>query len=186
MKKIFLLQKKKRRTAKNGRFLEINGATGNNLKNVNLKIPLGTFTCVTGVSGSGKSTLILHTLYNALNLILNNNKSRKLPKSFKNYKGTELIDKIIDIDQSPIGRTPRSNPATYTGAFGPIRDWFANLPESKARGYKVGRFSFNVKGGRCETCEGDGVLTYEMHFYQMFLYHVIHAKEQGTIEKPWK
>ncbi len=154
----------KRRLAKNGRFLEINGATGNNLKNVNLKIPLGTFTCVTGVSGSGKSTLILHTLYNALNLILNNNKSRKMPKSFKNYKGTELIDKIIDIDQSPIGRTPRSNPATYTGAFGPIRDWFANLPESKARGYKVGRFSFNVKGGRCETCEGDGVLTYEMHF----------------------
>ncbi len=155
---------KKRRMAKNGRYLEINGATGNNLKNVDLKIPIGTFTCVTGVSGSGKSTLVLHTLYNALNLILNNNKSRKLPKSFKNYKGTELIDKIIDIDQSPIGRTPRSNPATYTGAFGPIRDWFANLPESKARGYKVGRFSFNVKGGRCETCEGDGVLTYEMHF----------------------
>ena len=155
---------KKRRLAKNGRYLEISGATGNNLKNVDLKIPIGTFTCVTGVSGSGKSTLVLHTLYNALNLILNNNKSRKLPKSFKNYKGTELIDKIIDIDQSPIGRTPRSNPATYTGAFGPIRDWFANLPESKARGYKVGRFSFNVKGGRCETCEGDGVLTYEMHF----------------------
>lgn len=155
---------KKRRIAKNGRYLEINGATGNNLKNVDLKIPIGTLTCVTGVSGSGKSTLVLHTLYNALNLILNNNKSRKLPKSFKNYKGAELIDKIIDIDQSPIGRTPRSNPATYTGAFGPIRDWFANLPESKARGYKVGRFSFNVKGGRCETCEGDGVLTYEMHF----------------------
>ncbi len=155
---------KKRRLAKNGRYLEINGATGNNLKNIDFKIPIGTFTCVTGVSGSGKSTLVLHTLYNALNLILNNNKSRKIPKSFKNYKGTELIDKIIDIDQSPIGRTPRSNPATYTGAFGPIRDWFANLPESKARGYKVGRFSFNVKGGRCETCEGDGVLTYEMHF----------------------
>jgi len=154
----------KRRLAKNGRFLEILGATGNNLKNVNLKIPLGTFTCVTGVSGSGKSTLLLHTLYNALNLILNNNKSRKLPKSFKNYKGVEQIDKIIDIDQSPIGRTPRSNPATYTGAFGPIRDWFANLPESKARGYKVGRFSFNVRGGRCESCEGDGVITYEMHF----------------------
>ena len=155
---------KKRRIAKNGRFLEIQGATGNNLKNVNLKIPIGTFTCVTGVSGSGKSTLILHTLFHALNLILNNNKSRKVPKSFKNYKGTELIDKIIDIDQSPIGRTPRSNPATYTGAFGPIRDWFASLPEAKARGYKIGRFSFNVKGGRCETCEGDGVITYEMHF----------------------
>ena len=154
----------KRRLAKNGTFLEILGATGNNLKNVNLKIPLGTFTCVTGVSGSGKSTLLLHTLYNALNLILNNNKSRKLPKPFKNYKGVEQIDKIIDIDQSPIGRTPRSNPATYTGAFGPIRDWFANLPESKARGYKVGRFSFNVRGGRCESCEGDGVITYEMHF----------------------
>ena len=162
--KKFISTPKKRRFAKNGRYLEITGATGNNLKNVDLKIPLGTFTCVTGVSGSGKSTLILHTLYNALNLILNNNKSRKLPKSFRNYKGTELIDKIIDIDQSPIGRTPRSNPATYTGAFGPIRDWFSNLPESKARGYKVGRFSFNVKGGRCETCEGDGVLTYEMHF----------------------
>jgi len=154
----------KRRTAKNGRFLEIIGATGNNLKSVNLKIPLGTFTCITGVSGSGKSTLILHTLYNTLNLVLNNNKSRKLPKKFKTYRGVEQIDKIIDIDQSPIGRTPRSNPATYTGAFGPIRDWFVSLPESKARGYKVGRFSFNVKGGRCEACEGDGVITYEMHF----------------------
>ncbi len=163
-KKKSILTPRKRRSAKNGRFLEINGASGNNLKNVDLKIPIGTFTCVTGVSGSGKSTLILQTLYNALNLILNKNKSRKIPKSFKGFKGTELIDKIIDIDQSPIGRTPRSNPATYTGAFGPIRDWFANLPESKARGYKVGRFSFNVKGGRCETCEGDGVLTYEMHF----------------------
>ncbi len=162
--KKFISLPRKRRLAKNGRFIEINGATGNNLKNVNLKIPMGTFTCVTGVSGSGKSTLILHTLYNAFNLILNKNKSRKIPKSFKGFKGTELIDKIIDIDQSPIGRTPRSNPATYTGAFGPIRDWFASLPESKARGYKVGRYSFNVKGGRCESCEGDGVITYEMHF----------------------
>ncbi len=154
---------KSRRLAKNGRFVEINGASGNNLNSVNLKIPTGTFTCVTGVSGSGKSTLILQTLFHALNLTLNN-KARKAPKSFKGYKGVELIDKIIDIDQSPIGRTPRSNPATYTGAFGPIRDWFTSLPESKTRGYKPGRFSFNVKGGRCEACEGDGVITYEMHF----------------------
>ena len=113
---------------------------------------------MTGVSGSGKSTLILQTLFHALNLTLNN-KARKTPKAFKGYKGVELIDKIIDIDQSPIGRTPRSNPATYTGAFGPIRDWFTSLPESKTRGYKPGRFSFNVKGGRCEACEGDGVIT---------------------------
>ncbi len=154
---------KTRRLAKNGRFVEINGASGNNLNNVNLRVPTGTFTCVTGVSGSGKSTLILQTLFHALNLTLNN-KARKAPKSFKGYKGVELIDKIIDIDQSPIGRTPRSNPATYTGAFGPIRDWFTSLPESKTRGYKPGRFSFNVKGGRCEACEGDGVITYEMHF----------------------
>jgi len=162
--KKYIALPRKRRTAKNGRFLEILGATGNNLKKVDLKIPIGAFNCVTGVSGSGKSTLVLHTLFNALNLILNTSKAKKTPKSFRNYKGTELIDKIIDIDQSPIGRTPRSNPATYTGAFGPIRDWFASLPEAKARGYKIGRFSFNVKGGRCETCEGDGVITYEMHF----------------------
>ncbi len=161
--KKFIEIPRKRRLAKNGRFVEINGASGNNLNNVNLKIPLGSFTCVTGVSGSGKSTLILQTLYHALNLTLNN-KARKVPKAFKSYKGVELIDKIIDIDQSPIGRTPRSNPATYTGAFGPIRDWFTALPESKTRGYKPGRFSFNVKGGRCEACEGDGVITYEMHF----------------------
>ena len=154
---------KTRKLAKNGRFVEISGASGNNLNNVNLKIPTGSFTCVTGVSGSGKSTLILQTLYHALNLTLNS-KARKVPKVFKSYKGVELIDKIIDIDQSPIGRTPRSNPATYTGAFGPIRDWFTSLPESKTRGYKPGRFSFNVKGGRCEVCEGDGVITYEMHF----------------------
>ena len=162
--KSFIQIPKNRRMAKNGKFLEILNASGNNLKNINLKIPLGAFSCVTGVSGSGKSTLILQTLYNALNIYLNNNKSRKMPLPFKGIKGIELIDKIIDIDQSPIGRTPRSNPATYTGAFGPIRDWFTNLPESKSRGYKPGRFSFNVKGGRCEACEGDGVITYEMHF----------------------
>jgi len=161
--KKFIAIPRTRRLAKNGRFIEISGATGNNLNNVNLKIHTGSFTCVTGVSGSGKSTLILQTLYHALNLTLNN-KARKVPKAFKGYKGVELIDKIIDIDQSPIGRTPRSNPATYTGAFGPIRDWFTALPESKTRGYKPGRFSFNVKGGRCEACEGDGVITYEMHF----------------------
>ena len=162
--KSFISVPKNRRSAKNGRYLQILNASGNNLKNVNLKIPLGAFTCVTGVSGSGKSTLILQTLFNALNLYLNNNKSRKIPLPFKGIKGIELVDKIIDIDQSPIGRTPRSNPATYTGAFGPIRDWFTNLPESKSRGYKPGRFSFNVRGGRCEACEGDGVITYEMHF----------------------
>ena len=162
--KFYIPIPKKRRLAKNGRFLQILSASCNKLNNVNLKTPFGTFTCVTGVSGSGKSTLVLQTLYNALNLSLNNNKSRKIPKPFRGLKGMELIDKIIDIDQSPIGRTPRSNPATYTGAFGPIRDWFTNLPESKSRGYKPGRFSFNVKGGRCEACEGDGVITYEMHF----------------------
>ena len=153
-----------RRAAKNGRFLQISGCTGNNLKNVNLQVPLGTFTSVTGVSGSGKSTAVLHTLYRALNLMINKSYSRHMPQPFKGIKGFEYLDKIIDIDQSPIGRTPRSNPATYSGAFTPIRDWFSNLPEAKSRGYKPGRFSFNVKGGRCEACEGDGVITYEMHF----------------------
>ena len=153
-----------RRAAKNGRFLQISGCTGNNLKNVNLQVPLGTFTCVTGVSGSGKSTAVLHTLYRALNLMINKSYSRHMPQPFKGIKGFEYLDKIIDIDQSPIGRTPRSNPATYSGAFTPIRDWFSNLPEAKSRGYKPGRFSFKVKGGRCEACEGDGVITYEMHF----------------------
>ncbi len=152
----------KRRPGKPKQFLELRGCTGNNLKNVDVKIPLGTLTCVTGVSGSGKSTLTLDTLFMALNRKLTG--ARDLPLPHKELKGTEYIDKVIDIDQSPIGRTPRSNPATYTGAFTPIREWFAGLPEAKARGYEAGRFSFNVKGGRCETCQGDGVIKIEMHF----------------------
>ncbi|MDE1153138.1 MAG: excinuclease ABC subunit UvrA [Micavibrio sp.] len=142
--------------------IEVVGARENNLKNVHAKIPVGTFTCVTGVSGSGKSSLILDTLYNAAARRLM--KARALPGAHDEIRGLEYLDKVIDIDQSPIGRTPRSNPATYTGAFTPIRDWFAGLPEAKARGYGPGRFSFNVKGGRCETCEGDGVIKIEMHF----------------------
>ena len=142
--------------------LRIVGAKGNNLKNVTVDIPLGTFTCVTGVSGGGKSTLVIETLYNALARKLHD--ARTHPAEHDRIEGLEFLDKIIDIDQSPIGRTPRSNPATYTGAFTPIRDWFAGLPEAQARGYKAGRFSFNVKGGRCEACEGDGVIKIEMHF----------------------
>jgi len=142
--------------------LSIIGASENNLKNVDAHIPLGTFTCVTGVSGGGKSTLIIETLYKAAARKLNG--ARELPGAHKRIDGLELLDKVIDIDQSPIGRTPRSNPATYTGAFSPIRDWFAGLPEANTRGYKAGRFSFNVKGGRCEACQGDGVIKIEMHF----------------------
>jgi len=142
--------------------IRIIGATGNNLKNVTAEIPLGTFTCVTGVSGGGKSTLLVETIYKAMAKRLNN--ARMHPAPFAQLEGLEHLDKIIDIDQSPIGRTPRSNPATYTGSFTHIRDWFAGLPESKARGYKPGRFSFNVKGGRCEACQGDGVIKIEMHF----------------------
>ncbi len=151
-----------RRSAKNNRSLKIKGARANNLHNLDVEIPLGTFTCVTGVSGGGKSTLIIETLYKALAKRLNN--ARTHPGAHDSIKGAEYLDKIIDIDQSPIGRTPRSNPATYTGAFTPIREWFAGLPESKARGYAPGRFSFNVKGGRCEACQGDGMIKIEMHF----------------------
>jgi excinuclease ABC subunit A len=151
-----------RRSGHQRQILRLVGARGNNLKDVTCEIPLGTFCCVSGVSGGGKSTLIVETLYKALAKRLNN--SREQAASFERLEGAEYLDKIVDIDQSPIGRTPRSNPATYTGCFTPIRDWFAGLPEAKARGYQPGRFSFNVKGGRCEACQGDGVIKIEMHF----------------------
>ncbi|WP_075221163.1 excinuclease ABC subunit UvrA [Acuticoccus yangtzensis] len=152
----------KRRAKKKGKSLKVVNATGNNLQGVSAEFPLGLFTAVTGVSGSGKSTLVIETLFRAVSRKLN--KSREVPAPHEDITGLEHLDKIIDIDQSPIGRTPRSNPATYTGAFTPIRDWFAGLPEAKARGYGPGRFSFNVKGGRCEACQGDGVIKIEMHF----------------------
>jgi excinuclease ABC subunit A len=151
-----------RRRPKKGRWLKVVGARGNNLKSVTAEIPLGTFTCVTGVSGGGKSTLLIDTLFKAAARRLNGARENAAPH--ERIEGLELLDKVIDIDQSPIGRTPRSNPATYTGAFTPIREWFAGLPEAKARGYEPGRFSFNVKGGRCEACQGDGVIKIEMHF----------------------
>ena len=152
----------KRRKAKKGRFVRVEGASGNNLHDVNVDFPLGVLTCVTGVSGGGKSTLVLETLWKGLARRLH--KAREMPAPHKGLLGAELLDKVVDIDQSPIGRTPRSNPATYTGAFTPIREWFAGLPEAKARGYAPGRFSFNVKGGRCEACQGDGLIKVEMHF----------------------
>jgi excinuclease ABC subunit A len=151
-----------RRKAVHNRWLKVVGARGNNLKNVTAQIPLGTLTCITGVSGGGKSTLTIETLFKAAAKKLT--QAREHPAPHDRIEGLEFLDKVIDIDQSPIGRTPRSNPATYTGAFTPIRDWFAELPESKARGYQPGRFSFNVKGGRCEACQGDGVIQIEMHF----------------------
>ena len=153
---------KKRRKINPNKHIILRGASGNNLQNVDVEFPLGILTCVTGVSGGGKSTLVIQTLQKSLSKILNGNSS--MPSPYKSINGISQIDKIIDIDQSPIGRTPRSNPATYTGAFNHIRDWFAGLPEAKARGYLPGRFSFNVKGGRCEACQGDGVIKIEMHF----------------------
>lgn len=146
----------------NKKKLKVVKATGNNLKEVTAEFPLGKFVCVTGVSGGGKSTLTIETLFKTASMALNG--ARQTPAPCETIKGLEHLDKVIDIDQRPIGRTPRSNPATYTGAFTPIRDWFAGLPEAKARGYKPGRFSFNVKGGRCEACQGDGVIKIEMHF----------------------
>jgi excinuclease ABC subunit A len=151
-----------RRALKKNKRIKIVGARGNNLKNVTAEIPLGTFTAVTGVSGGGKSTLLIETLFKAASRRIMG--AREIPADHDRIEGFEFLDKVIDIDQSPIGRTPRSNPATYTGAFTPIRDWFAGLPEAKARGYQPGRFSFNVKGGRCEACQGDGVIKIEMHF----------------------
>ncbi len=151
-----------KKRGKKNEILRIVGATGNNLKNVTAEIPLGTFTCITGVSGSGKSTLTIDTLYKAASKKLMG--SMEIPAPHDKIEGMDFLDKVIDIDQSPIGRTPRSNPATYTGCFTPIREWFAGLPEAKARGYNAGRFSFNVKGGRCEACQGDGVIKIEMHF----------------------
>ena len=152
----------KRRELKKTRRIKVVGARGNNLKNVSADIPIGTFTAVTGVSGGGKSTFLIETLFKAASRRIMG--SREHPADHDRIDGLEFLDKVIDIDQSPIGRTPRSNPATYTGAFTPIRDWFAGLPEAKARGYQPGRFSFNVKGGRCEACQGDGVIKIEMHF----------------------
>jgi len=152
----------KRRPLKEGKSIDVIGASSNNLQNISVSYPLGVFTSVTGVSGSGKSSLTIHTLYKAAVKKLHNAKA--IPGAHEKITGLEYIDKVIEIDQSPIGRTPRSNPATYTGAFTPIREWFAAQSEAKIRGYKPGRFSFNVKGGRCEACEGDGVLKIEMHF----------------------
>ncbi len=146
----------------NGKTITVAGATGNNLKSMNARFPLGSFICVTGVSGGGKSTLTVETLFKTASMRLNG--ARQTPAPCETIRGLEHLDKVIDIDQRPIGRTPRSNPATYTGAFTPIRDWFSGLPEARARGYKPGRFSFNVKGGRCEACQGDGVIKIEMHF----------------------
>jgi excinuclease ABC subunit A len=151
-----------RRKITKSKRIKVVGARANNLKNVTGEIPLGTFTAVTGVSGGGKSTFLIETLFKAASRKIMG--SREHPAEHDRIEGLELLDKVIDIDQSPIGRTPRSNPATYTGAFTPIRDWFAGLPEAKARGYQPGRFSFNVKGGRCEACQGDGVIKIEMHF----------------------
>ncbi len=168
--------------------IRIEGASANNLQDIDVEIPLGLFTCVTGVSGGGKSSLVIDTLFKAITKRLHGSKA--IPGAHKMIRGLEHIDKIIEIDQSPIGRTPRSNPATYTGGFSPIRDWFAGLPESKARGYKPGRFSFNVKGGRCEACQGDGVIKIEMHFLPDVFVTCDHCKgkryNRETLEVKYK
>ena len=179
---------KKRRKINPNKHIILRGASGNNLQNIDVVFPLGILTCVTGVSGGGKSTLVIQTLQKSLSKILNGNSS--MPAPYKSINGISQIDKIIDIDQSPIGRTPRSNPATYTGAFNHIRDWFAGLPEAKARGYLPGRFSFNVKGGRCEACQGDGVIKIEMHFLPDVYVQCDQCKgkryNRETLEVKWK
>ena len=163
-----------------GKFLEILGASENNLKNLDVRFPLEAFTCVTGVSGSGKSSLVNMILYRALAAELNH--ARTKPGAYREIRGTEYLDKIIDIDQSPIGRTPRSNPATYTGVFNDIRDLFASTQDARARGYSAGRFSFNVRGGRCEACGGDGIIKIEMHFLPDIYVPYESARERGTTE----
>ena len=179
---------KKRRKINPNKHIILRGASGNNLQNIDVEFPLGILTCVTGVSGGGKCTLVIQTLQKSLSKILNGNSS--MPAPYKSINGISQIDKIIDIDQSPIGRTPRSNPATYTGAFNHIRDWFAGLPEAKARGYLPGRFSFNVKGGRCEACQGDGVIKIEMHFLPDVYVQCDQCKgkryNRETLEVKWK
>lgn len=174
--KKFIAPPEKRREGHSGQKLVLRGAIHNNLKNVTVEIPLGVLTCVTGVSGSGKSSLVIETLQRALSRQLM--RSNDIPGPYESLDGLAYLDKIIVIDQSPIGRTPRSNPATYTGAFTPIRDWFCHLPESRARGYQAGRFSFNVKGGRCENCKGDGILKIEMHFLPDVYVQCDHCKGQ--------
>ena len=171
-----------------GKELVLRGARANNLKNIDVAFPLGRFICVTGVSGSGKSTMVNDVLFRALHRKFF--RSRKLPGAHERIEGVEYIDKVINIDQSPIGRTPRSNPATYTGIFGPVRDLFSRLPESKIRGYRPGRFSFNVKGGRCEVCGGDGMIKVEMHFLPDVYVHCQECKgkryNRETLEVTFK
>lgn len=171
----------KKRREYTGKSIKVKGAEENNLKNIDVEFPLGQFVCVTGVSGSGKSSLVNEILYKSLAQKIN--KSRIKPGKHKSIEGLDNIDKIVDIDQSPIGRTPRSNPATYTGAFDIIRDIFANTNEAKMRGYKKGRFSFNVKGGRCEACKGDGILKLRCTSCLMFMFLAKFVMERGTTVK---
>jgi excinuclease ABC subunit A len=173
-----------RREVNPERVLKLHGATGNNLKNVSLELPLGMLACITGVSGSGKSTLINDTLYKIAARDLNG--ASEEPAHYDSIEGLELLDKVINVDQSPIGRTPRSNPATYTGLFTPIRELFAGVPLSRERGYGPGRFSFNVKGGRCEACQGDGVIKVEMHFLPDIYVPAMCATASATTAKRWK